>query len=196
MTSDQHSHEFSRRALLSGGGTLAVASGLAMAGCSQGAPAPTAKGNLKIPKQGADLPKTTAPFRWVDTGGVRVPYWKDFFIPAWQNTHPEIPFSYESLPPKQISQVVPLGIRNGTVQDVFVLPNTITAAEAVAQGWIHPLDEIIPHFSSWKSKFPKGLFLDGLNVFNGKTYSVPHRNREEIWHRALLQQAIDGQGRI
>jgi len=163
----------SRRNFLWAGGALA-GSGLGLAGCSRPAPggdsAPT---DLTIPSQGASLPEGDVTFRWVDTGGLRAGYWENFFIPTWRKAHPNISFEYEQQPPQRIAEIVPLGIRNGTVQDVFVMPNTITGAQAVAEGWVRPLDDLIPDFEAWKAEFPEGLFLEGLNVFDGKTYTVP-----------------------
>jgi multiple sugar transport system substrate-binding protein len=161
----------SRRSVLLSGGALAAAAGLGLAGCSKPQAGGTSK--LTIPSQGASLPKGNATFRCLGPQGLQGTFWKSFFVPAWRNTHPNITFRYEALPTKRVAEVVPLGIRNGSVHDVFILPNTISTAQAVAEGWVRPLDDIIPKFEEWKAGFPEGLFIEGLNVFDGKAYTLP-----------------------
>ncbi len=41
-------------------------------------------------------------------------------------------------------------------------------------GWVQPLDDLIPDIEAWKGNFPEGAFLEGLNVFGGKTYGLPY----------------------
>jgi multiple sugar transport system substrate-binding protein len=67
-----------------------------------------------------------------------------------------------------------------------VLPTNagILAPQAVREGWIAPLDEVIPDFENWKASYPENTFLPGINVFDGKTYVLPmYASR---LHRKLL----------
>ena len=69
--------------------------------------------------------------------------------------------------------MIPLGVQTGNAPDVFELPTGFTGAQAVQQGWAQPLDTLIPNFAQWKASYPPGIFVDGNNVFDGKTYSFP-----------------------
>ena len=41
---------------------------------------------------------------------------------------------------------------------------------AIAEGWLQPFDDYIPDIETWKKAYPDGAFVEGVNVFNGKTY--------------------------
>jgi multiple sugar transport system substrate-binding protein len=58
--------------------------------------------------------------------------------------------------------------------DVFrLLPEIIPSAQAVSEGLVQPLDDLVPNFAAWKEAFPPGSFTEGINVFNGMTYTFP-----------------------
>src|SRR5690606_6530839 len=63
--------------------------------------------------------------------------------------------------------------QSGDAHDIFALPQDVEAAQAVAEGWVAPLDDIIPNFEEWKARFPVGSFMDGVHVFDGLTYTFP-----------------------
>lgn len=135
-------------------------------------------------------PGTT--FRWLDTGDSKKPFFTTFFELYAKDRG--ITASYDGLPWNEIDNIVPLGVRNGTAHDVFVLPQSVTGAQAVAEGWVMPFDDLIPDFETWKAAFPEGAFVEGLNVFNGRAYGLPftgdRRNSAmTLFNRPYLQEA-------
>ena len=127
---------------------------------------------IRIVNTGARLPTEKVTFRWVDSGDQKAVFWKEFF-PAYQQAHPNITVQYDALPWNEIAKVVPLGIQNGNAQDVFQVPLNVTGAQAVREGWVAPLDDVIPTFAAWHQAFPPGSFVEGITTFAGKTYTVP-----------------------
>lgn len=127
---------------------------------------------MNIPDSGANIPTEEITFRWVDSGDQKAVFWNEFFE-AYQQKHPNIEIQYDALPWNEIAQVVPLGVRNGTAHDVFQIPLSNSAAQVVQEGWVAPLNEIIPNFEEWKSGFPSGVFVPGVTDFDGMTYNVP-----------------------
>ncbi|MGV8855886.1 MAG: ABC transporter substrate-binding protein [Devosia sp.] len=112
------------------------------------------------------------PFRWIDSGDQKAVFYKAFFPKYGEARGVEV--VYDGLPWNDINQVLPLGIRNSTAQDAFCLPLNMPPAFAVNEGWVQPLDGLIPDIEAWKAGFPAGAFLEGLNVFDGKTYGLPY----------------------
>lgn len=112
------------------------------------------------------------PLRWIDSGDQKGVFYKAFFPEYGAARGVEV--VYDGLPWNEIGQVLPLGIRNNTAQDAFCLPLGLPPAFAVTEGWVQPLDGLIPDIEAWKAGFPAGAFLEGLNVFEGKTYGLPY----------------------
>lgn len=132
------------------------------------------------------------PFRWIDSGDQKAIFYKAFFERYAQERGIEA--VYDGLPWNEIGQVLPLGIRNNTAQDVFCLPLNMPAAFAVAEGWVQPFDDLIPEIETWKAGFPAGAFLEGLNMFDGKTYGLPYisariASAHVLYNRKLLGDA-------
>jgi len=103
--------------------------------------------------------------------------------------HPNITVAYDGLPLPELAKVVPLGIQNGNAPDVFELPTGFTGAQAVQQGWAQSLDDFIPNFAQWKASYPPGIFVNGNNVFGGKTYSFPFVSNKK--NNALLLYNVE-----
>ena len=135
----------------------------------------TGGATLVIRDSGATLPTENVAFRWVDSGDTKATFFKAYFA-AYQRAHPNIAITYDPLPFAKIQEVLPLAFQNNNAPDVFQLPGAIPLAQAVASGWVRPIDDIIPDFARWKAVFPAGSFLTGLNVFAGKTYGFPLTN--------------------
>ncbi len=164
-----------------GGGATTAAKGAANApatasAASGSAPAVSAASSgtadFVIPTSGAKLPTDKVSFHWVDSGDVKAFFWNDFF-PAYQKAHPNITVQYDALPWNEIGKVVPLGVQNGNAPDVFQIPQGLTGGQVVSQGWVLPLDDLIPDFANWKMGFPPGSFVEGITTFKGKTYTLP-----------------------
>jgi multiple sugar transport system substrate-binding protein len=129
-------------------------------------------GVITIPEPVTQLPTDNVTFRWIDSGDLKAYFYREYFA-AYQQAHPNITIQYDALPWAEIAQLVPLGVRNGDAHDVFAMPPEIPSAQAVREGWVAPLDDIIPNFAEWKARFPLGAFQDGVHVFDGKTYTFP-----------------------
>ncbi|WP_246739564.1 extracellular solute-binding protein [Martelella sp. HB161492] len=132
------------------------------------------------------------PFRWLDSGDQKATFYKAFF-PEYAKAR-GIEVVYDGLPWNEINQVLPLGIRNSTAQDVFCLPLNMPPAYAVTEGWVQAYDDLIPDIDSFKQGFPPGAFLEGLNVFNGKTYGLPYTSARvssafTLYNRKFLTDA-------
>ncbi len=127
---------------------------------------------ITIPDAVASLPSDDVTFRWIDSGDIKARFFQQYFD-AFQEKHSNITIQYDALPWTEINRIVPLGIQNGQAHDVFMLPQDISGSEAVSQGWVTPLDDIIPNFAEWKEHFPFGSFLEGVHVYDGKTYTFP-----------------------
>jgi len=128
---------------------------------------------ITLPNTGAKLPSQNVAVRWVQSGpGPKGLFFKGYFA-AYQQAHPNIAIHLDELPWPEIGKIVPLGVQSGNAPDLFQIPQNVTAGQAVQEGWVRPLDDIVPNFQQWKAAFPPGSFLDGVHVFNGKTYTFP-----------------------
>lgn len=126
-------------------------------------------------------------FRWIDSGDQKAVFYNKLF-PQFAKER-DISVVYDALPWKEIAQVVPLGVRNGTAHDVFALPQNVNPADAVAQGWVQPYDDFIPNIAEWKADFPDGAFLPGINEFGGKTYGLPFTSNKRYGTHLLFNRA-------
>lgn len=168
----------SRRRLL--GRTAGGAAALSLAGSrlprdarAQGPATPAADPmQIVLPETGITLPSDDLTFRWVDSGDSKALFFNAYFS-AFTQAHPNITFDYLGLPWTEIAQVVPLGVRNGNAPDVFQVPQEIPVAEAVREGWVRPIDDLIPNFEAWQAGFPPVSFVEGVNVFDGRVYTFP-----------------------
>lgn len=144
-----------------GTGTEAKDSGLTKTG-----------GKFNIPDPKVDLPTDDVTLRWIDSGDSKAIFYNDFF-PDYTKKHANIKVDYTGTNWNTITEVMTLGLRNGSAPDVFQLPSQITVGMAVGNGWIGPYDDIIPDFESVKARFPAGCFAPGVTDFGGKTYGMP-----------------------
>ncbi len=171
MTTFGRTPRFSRRQALRLTGGVGLSG--AMLGTRQtgtlASQTPAAAPTFEIPDTGADLPTEQVTFRWIDNGDQKAVFFNQFF-PAYQEKHPNITIQYDTLPGPEMTKVVPLGIQNGDAHDVFMFAFGVPPAQAVAEGWVAPLDDYIPNFAEWKKGFPPGTLLPGITDFNGKTY--------------------------
>ena len=158
-------------------------------------PAQTAASLIVLPDT-PGLPSGAVTFRWLGTAGERKLF-VDQLIPAYQLKHSNITIQHDALPMPDIAKVLPAGIQGGQAPDIFELPSGFTGAQAVQQGWVRPLDDLIPNFDKWKAAFPPGALVEGSNIFKGKTYSFPFeslkRNNGELLFNAdyLTQAGLD-----
>ncbi|MHB8645442.1 MAG: ABC transporter substrate-binding protein [Thermomicrobiales bacterium] len=145
--------------------------------------APTAPVTIVIPMTGANLPTDKITYHWMDSANEKKVY-LNRFLPAYQQAHPNITFDYLGLPYTEMAKALPAAIQNGNAPDVFEVPPPLTAAQVVQQGWVQPLDDVIPNFAQWRAAFPPGIFFEGINTFQGKTYTFPFTSTKQ--NNALL----------
>ena len=117
------------------------------------------------------LPAADGPLRWLDSGDQKAVFFRAFF--EQYSTERGIEVIYDGLPWTEIATVVPLGVRNNSAPDAFALPQGMAPSVAIGQGWVRPLDDLIPDFEAWKAGFPAGSFIEGVNMLDGKTYGLP-----------------------
>lgn len=144
------------------------AAGSASASVSSGAASA-----IVIPNSGAKLPTEKVSFRWTDFGLANRAFFPPFFA-AYQKAHPNITVTYDNVTDSDAQKIVAAGVQGGNAPDVFRGPSQITGGQMVKEGWVAPLDDVIPNFAVWKQAFPPNSFFEGVNVFGGKTYSFPH----------------------
>lgn len=166
---------FTRRRLL---GTAAVGTVAALTGCqvdtsTGGATANKQAANkIKIPDYPGDLPTGDVTLRWVDSGDLKSVFEKAV-LEAYSSKHPNIKTNYQGSGWDTVNQEIPLGVRNNSAPDIFAIPNNMPVATAINEGWVRPIEDIVPDFDNWKANFGDGAFVPGVHVFNNKTYTFP-----------------------
>lgn len=138
---------------------------------------------------GANLPTEPVTLRWLDLGPSARATLLEAFFPAYEQAHPTITVQYEQAPGLQRNEIIPLGIQSGDAPDVFLAPTTVTPGQMVREGWVRPLNDIIPNFEEWKQRFPPGTLVEGINVFNGQVYACPFESNK--FHGSLLLYNVD-----
>lgn len=171
-----------RRSFLASAGALGV--GLTV-GCGADAGGSDAGDKLRfdLPDATAGFPKKDLEFRLIDSNDTKVPFWEAFFE-AYEKKHSNISTQYDGLPWNRISEVVPLGFRNGTAHDLIQLPGTIPLSLAVSEGWVAPFDDYVPDFERWKKSVPGTKLVEGVQVFDGKLYQITIAS-DKRYHIAL-----------
>lgn len=170
------SNPLTRRSLLAGTATVIAATA---AGCSVdtgsgngSAGTEVASNEFTFQTDGVNLPTDNVQFRWLDSGDLKAKYLEPV-IKAFGEQHSNVSTQYDGAGWDQVNQVVPLGIRNNTAPDVFALPQNVPAQTAIQEGWVQPLEDIIPNFDKWRQAFPDTALIPGVHVFDGKVYSWP-----------------------
>ena len=181
-------YEMNRRGFLAGVSGLGLTAAMGLPSLAQAADQQFHLTDPVAPSLNVD-----GSFHWIDSGDNKARFYKSFF-PEYDKARGIGSSVYDGLPWSEIAAIVPLGIRNGTAPDVFSLPLSISGAYAVSQGWVQPYDDLIPDIEKWRAGFPAGAFLEGLNVFNGKTYGLPYNSGRinsalTLYNRKLVQDA-------
>ncbi|HEY9292473.1 MAG TPA: ABC transporter substrate-binding protein [Microlunatus sp.] len=178
-----------RRRLL---GIAAVGGAAAITGCSidtgsQDVGGAKTQQNLKkisIPDYPGELPKGEVTFRWTDSGDLKSVF-EEGVLDAYSKKHANIKTHYQGSGWDTVNQEIPLGIRNKSAPDIFAVPDNVPAATAVNEGWVHPLEDIVPDFDNWKANFGENAFIPGVHVFDGKTYSWPMSSNHRLGYMSF-----------
>ena len=191
-----------RSALRAAAGVAALAAGgsfPALAG-GQASPSPVAaayplileQGPIKIYDYGLEIPSDDVTYRWADHQGVRVPFHQALHA-AFMEAYPNVKIEYDSLG-QDLAELLAVGVQSGDAHDVLPTNAGVLAPQAVREGWITPLDDVIPDFEQWKATYPENTFMPGINVFDDKTYVLPmyasrlHR-KLFFYNTQLMQEA-------
>ena len=163
---------------------LATASALALAAYA----GPAFADSPDFGPKPAGLPAPDGPLHWLDTGDTKGVFLKQY-LPEYGKAR-GIEVVYDGLPWKELNTVVPLGIRNGSAPDTFNLPQTLEPAVAISEGWLQPIDDYVPDFENWKKAYPNGAFVEGVNVFGGKTYGFTFSTNRRFENALLFDQQM------
>lgn len=109
--------------------------------------APAEAPDLVIPDPQVKLPTEDVTFRWIDSGDLKALF-EEPVLDAYTKKHPNITTQYDGNGWEQVNQVVPLGIRNKSAPDIFALPQTVPARTAIDEGWVQPVQDLIPDFDT------------------------------------------------
>ncbi|MQA78901.1 MAG: extracellular solute-binding protein [Streptosporangiales bacterium] len=174
MDNDDIRAGLSRRGFLGAAAGFGVAAMAGLTACDTGYRDPATKGlgGFNIPDPKTSLPSGDVTFRLIDSGDTKKPFW-DAFFDAYSKKHSNITVKYDGLPKNRMDEIIPLGIRNGTAHDVFMLPPSMTLPQAVEEKWVSPLDDLIPDIDALKKRLPPGTLADGVQIFDGKIYQLP-----------------------
>lgn len=181
-------HKLGRRTLL--GSALAL-TGAGLIGCSvdtgssstpnsgsSGATNPSPGSSATSGATGIDFPsystklESSGTVRWLDSGDLKSVF-ETAVLNAFTAKNPTLKNDYQGTSWDTVEQVLSLGLRNSSAPDIFDLPPTITSQTAIAQGWVRPLDDLIPDFDTWRKQWPATGLIPGIHVFNNKVYTFP-----------------------
>lgn len=174
--------------------TRASATASAAAGSPVAASPIAGNSQIIILNTGAKLPTGNATLRWLDGSASPRSTFQQAFFPAYQRAHPNITIAYEQATNADINRIVGLGVQSSNAHDCFLQPSSVTAGQMVSEGWVRPLDDIIPNYEQWKAHFPPGVLVEGLTMFGGKTYCCPYLSNKQhseltLFNTAQLRQA-------
>ena len=109
---------------------------------------------------------------------------QEFYDQAAQAFYDEtgIMVEWETLSRDAYEETLPRMFDDGSAPDIFFwlgANRVLTVSELLDAGWIQPLDtSVLPE--DWMSRWPEGMFVDGINVVDGEVYSFPF-NDNKIW---------------
>ncbi len=201
MTRNQQTPRFTRRAALK---TIAGAGAASIVGAGGGLPVaaqeatpatsgrtPILEGDpIAIYDSGAELPTDDVTLTWLENGsGPRTDFMTDLFA-KYHEAHPNITVQYDHFPIPDQQQLLTVSIQNNTLPDVFQLSPNVPGPQMVSQGLVAALDDVIPNFEEWKAGFPPNTFFEGINVFDGVTYTFPITSNQWLTNALLYNVAI------
>lgn len=200
MTTTQRTTAITRRtalkAIAGGGAAIAGIRGISPVAAQEATPAsspartPILAGDpIAIYDSGAELPTDDVTLTWLENGsGPRTDFMADLFA-KYHEAHPNVTVQYDHFPIPDQQQLLSIAIQNNTLPDVFQLAPSIPGPTLVSQGMVAALDDVIPNFAEWKAAFPPNTFFEGINEFNGKTYTYPITSNQWLTNALLFNVA-------
>jgi ABC-type glycerol-3-phosphate transport system substrate-binding protein len=89
--------------------------------------------------------------------------------------HPDIQIQWRSITQDEYTKTLPLAFQSHQAPDIFYWSDggSMNMAQLLAQKWIAPLDPSGKPPAEFTNRWPKGSFIDGINMSGGKTYGFP-----------------------
>lgn len=147
-----------------------------------------------IPDSGAKIPTEDVTVGWMDSGDLKALFQEPMFE-GYMKKYPNITIDYQPTPWDRINEAIPVAVRNNSAPDVFAIPNNVPSQVAVNEGWVKPIDDLVPNFDDWKETLGgDAIFIEGIHVFDGKTYTFPATSDRRygymlFFHPAYVEQA-------
>jgi multiple sugar transport system substrate-binding protein len=93
----------------------------------------------------------------------------------YHKEHPDITVEWRETAQADYKKALPLAFQSNQTPDIFYWSDNppVTMNLLLDQGWIAPLGDNGKVPDDFKNRWPKGMFLDGVNVRDGKTYGFP-----------------------
>ncbi|MRH43288.1 extracellular solute-binding protein [Aquibacillus halophilus] len=124
---------------------------------------------------------------WADSEKV----YREQFIEDFEKRHPNIKIEYTLLTSDQFQSTITTAIKSGDAPDLFPIPPGMKLGTAVAGDWYQPLDEYLD--DEFKNRFMDGVFVEGLTMQDGKTYTIPAKldlpNTLVFYNKQLFRDA-------
>lgn len=192
MTAGQHPARVGRRALLGGGASLLAAASAGLTGCE----IDTSTGTGSASDATIDFPdfattvEESGTLSWLDSGDLKSVF-ETAVLRAFSSRHPKINNKYQGAGWETVQQVLSVGMRNESAPDVFALPpnNSIPAQTAIDQGWVQPIEDLIPDFAGWRKNWPQTALIPGIHIFNDKLYNFPLNSGRRLDKMLFLDSA-------
>lgn len=93
----------------------------------------------------------------------------------YHKDHPNITLEWRETAQADYKKALPLAFQSNQTPDVFYWsdnpPSTMNLL--LDQGWIAPLGDNGKVSDDFTGRWPKGMFVDGINIRDGKTYGFP-----------------------
>ncbi|MFD2081726.1 multiple sugar transport system substrate-binding protein [Actinopolymorpha cephalotaxi] len=144
---------------------------------------------IRFPDLKGKLPTGDVTFRWVDSGDLKS-VWERSVLDAFTAKHANVRTQYDGNGWDNVNQVVPLGIRNKSAPDVFALPQDVPPQVAINEGWVRPIDDLIPDFDTWRSRFGSDVLVPGVSIFNDRVYSWPIASNRRLERMSIFDTAV------
>ena len=93
----------------------------------------------------------------------------------YHKDHPNVTVEWRETAQADYKKALPLAFQSNQTPDIFYWSDNppVTMNLLLDQGWIAPLGDNGKVPDSFTGRWPKGMFVDGVNIRDGKTYGFP-----------------------
>lgn len=93
----------------------------------------------------------------------------------YNKENPNIKVEWRETAQADYKKALPLAFQSGDAPDIFYWSDgaPLTMATLLDQGWVAPLGDNGKVPDDFTARWPKGMFAEGINVKDGKTYGFP-----------------------